>query len=68
MTPVGKPLGAMQKVGGAYVRSYSAGYVVVNPGLGPAHVPLPSGLKTIAGTPAGSSVDLAPTTAAVFTR
>jgi hypothetical protein len=66
--PIGKPLAPMRKVGPAYVRPYSGGYVVVNPSLGTATVPLPSGLRALEGVSAGSSVQLAATTAAIFTR
>jgi hypothetical protein len=55
-------------VNGAYVRPYSAGYVVVNPSLAAVRVPLPAGLRGLDGSRPGSSVTLASTTAAIFTR
>jgi hypothetical protein len=67
-TSIGTPTGAMAQVGGAYVRDYSAGYVVVNPSQSTVSVPLPAGLKTLSGAAAGSSVSLATTTAAIFTK
>jgi hypothetical protein len=66
--PVGQPNGAMTQVGGAYVRDFTTGYVVVNPSTGSVTVPLPTGLKTISGAAAGSSVTLATTTAAIFLK
>ena len=65
---IGTPNGAMTQVGGAYVRDYSGGYVVVNPSQSSATVSLPAGLKTLSGAAAGSSVTLATTTAAIFTK
>jgi hypothetical protein len=67
-TPIGKPVRSMQRAGAVYFRQYSAGYVVVNPSLAAVTAPLPAGLKTLAGASAGSSVQLAPTTAAIFRR
>jgi Hypothetical glycosyl hydrolase family 15 len=67
-TPIGKPLRSMQRTGSVYFRRYTRGYVVVNPSLSAAAVALPPGLKTPAGAPAGRSVQLAPTTAAIFRR
>jgi hypothetical protein len=67
-TAIGAPTGAMTQVGGSYVRDYSGGYVVVNPSQSTVTVPLPAGLKTLSGAAAGSSVTLATTTAAIFTK
>ncbi len=67
-TSVGIPTGAMRQVGQAYVRTYTRGYVVVNPSLSPATVSLPDGLRSLSGGPVGSSISLAPTTAAIFNR
>jgi hypothetical protein len=67
-TPIGKPLRSMQRAGAAFFRQYSKGYVVVNPSLGAITVTLPAGLKTLSGSPAGSSLQLAPTTAAIFRK
>jgi hypothetical protein len=67
-TSIGTPTGAMTQAGGAYVRDYTGGYVVVNPSQSAVSVPLPAGLKTLSGTAAGSSVSLATTTAAIFTK
>jgi hypothetical protein len=63
---IGTPVGAMKQVGPAFVRPYSGGYVVVNPSQAAATVSVPAGLKTFSGAAAGSSVSLAPTTAAIF--
>lgn len=65
-TQIGKPLRSMQRAGAVFFRQYSKGYVVVNPSLSTVTAPLPPGLKTLTGSPAGSSVQLAPTTAAIF--
>jgi hypothetical protein len=67
-TAVGRPLAPIRRVNGAYVRPYSAGYVVVNPTLASVRVPLPPGLRAFDGSRPGSSVTLASTTAAIFTR
>ena len=66
--PIGRPLRSMQRAGAAYFRRYSKGYVVVNPSLATVTAPLPAGLKTLTGSPAGASVQLTPTTAAIFRR
>jgi hypothetical protein len=65
---IGIPLAPMARVGTAYVRDYSKGFVVVNPGLGPTSVNLPLGLKTLTGLLAGLVANLAPQTAVVFTK
>jgi hypothetical protein len=67
-TAVGRPLAPIRKVGGAYVRPYSAGYVVVNPSLAVVRVPLPAGLQALDGSKPGGSVTLASTSAAIFAR
>jgi hypothetical protein len=67
-TSIGVPRGGLRQVGPAYVRSYSAGYVVVNPSQSPASVQIPGGLKTLSGGPASSPVALAPVSAAIFRR
>jgi hypothetical protein len=67
-TPVGRPLAPIHKVDGAYFRPYSHGYVVVNPSLETKNVPLPPGLRTLDGAAAPRSIELASTTAAIFTR
>jgi len=67
-TPIGKPIRSMQRTGRVYFRRYSNGYVVVNPSLATVTMPLPAGLKTLTGSAAGASVQLAPTTAATFRR
>jgi hypothetical protein len=67
-TAIGAPTGAMTQAGNAFVRDYTGGYVVVNPSQSTVSVPLPAGLKTLSGAAAGSSVSLAATTAAIFTK
>ena len=67
-TPIGRPLAPIRKIGGAYVRPYSTGYVVVNPSLTAVRVPLPPGLRTLDGAGAGRSVAIAATSAAIFAR
>jgi hypothetical protein len=67
-TAIGAPTGAMTQVGGAFVRDYTGGYVVVNPSQSSATVSLPAGLKTLSGAAAGSSVTLGTTTAAIFLK
>ncbi len=63
---IGVPLSPMKQVGSAFVRTYSGGYVVVNPSQSQATLNIPAGLKTLSGAPAGSSVSLAPVSAVIF--
>jgi Hypothetical glycosyl hydrolase family 15 len=65
---IGKPVRSMQRSGAVYFRRYTQGYVVVNPSQSPATASLPAGLRTLAGPAAGRTVQLAPTTAAIFRR
>jgi hypothetical protein len=65
---IGRPVRSMQRTGPVFFRRYTAGYVVVNPSQSAVTAQLPPGLRTVAGQAAGSSVQLAPTTAAIFRR
>jgi hypothetical protein len=65
---IGKPAGAMVKRGAVYTRAYAGGYVVVNPSLSAATTSLPGGLVTLSGAAAGTTVTLAPKSAAIFRR
>lgn len=62
---MGSPVTAMTKVGGAYTRQFTSGFVAVNPSQTSQTVAVPSGMADASGaTP--SSVTLAPMTGAIY--